>query len=45
MPPIVTSHVIGTVFAVVAAWLAIGTVAELRRHPNDALPASNPTEA
>ena len=43
--PTLASHVIGTAFAVVAAWLAIGTVAELRRYPNDALPASDPTGA
>jgi hypothetical protein len=43
--PLLASHVIGTVFAFVAAWLAIGTVAGLRRHPNDALAASNPSGA
>ncbi|HEX4218483.1 MAG TPA: hypothetical protein VHZ02_08945 [Acidimicrobiales bacterium] len=43
--PILASHVIGTVFAAVAAWLGIGTVAELERHANLGLPASRPTQA
>jgi hypothetical protein len=43
--PILVSHVTGTVFAVVAAWLAIGTVVELRRYPDDALAASNASGA
>jgi hypothetical protein len=43
--PVLASHVIGTVFAAVATWLAIGTVAELRRHAPTNRPASDPPGA
>jgi hypothetical protein len=43
--PVLATHVIGTVFAAVATWLAIGTVAELKRHAGSIRPASGPSEA
>ena len=43
--PVLASHVIGTVFAAVAIWLAIGSVAELRRHACGAKPATDPAAA
>jgi hypothetical protein len=43
--PVLASHVIGTVFAGVATWLAIGSVAELRRHAGSNRPASGPSAA
>jgi hypothetical protein len=43
--PVLASHVIGTVFAAVATWLAIGSVAELRRHAGTNQPASGPSAA
>jgi len=43
--PVLASHVIGTVFAAVATWLAIGSVAELRRHAGTADPAHDQAEA
>jgi hypothetical protein len=43
--PELATHVIGTVFAAVATWLAIGSVAELRRHVGSAESASNQAEA
>jgi hypothetical protein len=39
--PVLATHVIGTVFAAVATWLAIGTVAELKRHADSIRPASD----
>jgi hypothetical protein len=43
--PVLATHVIGTVFAAVAIWLAIGTVAELRRHASSIPPASDSSAA
>jgi hypothetical protein len=43
--PVLASHVIGTVFAAVATWLAIGTVAELRRHVSSSQTARGPSAA
>lgn len=43
--PVLASHVIGTAFAAVATWLAIGSVAELRRHAGANRPTNGPTAA
>ena len=43
--PVLASHVIGTVFAAVATWLAIGSVAELRRHAGANRPTNGPAAA
>jgi hypothetical protein len=43
--PVLATHVIGTVFAAVAIWLAIGTVAELKRHADSIRPASDSSAA